>query len=259
LARVRFWNPGPLLEKGEDRPLGGDRDRVVTRESYLVLLLLILACATASSEPTEPTEPTETTETTMRMLRVVFRDISPGVDAASFAGQPRTLYRVGQRYGRMEHPLDPEVGVHALVIVNEPHMWVINRASGVGRYSVDPGPSYVFRAPVLLSRRRPVDITNPLRSLEFGREFEFLRAHGVTPIETQGAEGTKVDRYEVALDDFTLIVIASPGGEVPSELRILKGDDLHRAYRYDEYQRDLTADISLFLPPKGVRILGRPR
>jgi len=189
------------------------------------------------------------------MVKLVFRSRSPGVDAASPAGQPRTLYRVGRGYGRLEHPPDPEKGTRMLVIVNEPHTWVIDLERGVGQYGRDPGPTYFFHAPVLPPPAGP----DSLRSLEFGREFEFLGAHGAQPTRTVEADGSEAERYEVSFEPFKLVVLAIPGSEVPRALRIFDGAELVAAWDYDSYERDLDPDPALFRPPEGVRIFKRSK
>jgi hypothetical protein len=190
------------------------------------------------------------------MARIVYRNLSPGVEADSAASQPRTLFRVGQHFGRMDYPPDPDAGTHLVVIVNEPQVWVVDRERKTVVESRDPGPSYVFRAPVLKSAKGE---PNPLILLEFGREFDFLRALGAEPAQTETADGAKADRYEVAIEDFTVVLIASPGSQIARELQIFKDGELHRAFHYDTYELDLDPDPRLFRPPQSVRPAGQPR
>ena len=37
-----------------------------------------------------------------KMVRIVVRDATPGVDPDSFAAQPKTIYRLGSKYARTE-------------------------------------------------------------------------------------------------------------------------------------------------------------
>jgi len=48
-----------------------------------------------------------------KMVRIVTRDESPGVTAGSFRAQPKTLYRLGIRYGRVEELPNPATGLHS--------------------------------------------------------------------------------------------------------------------------------------------------
>jgi hypothetical protein len=189
------------------------------------------------------------------MARIVFRNLSPGVEADSAAGQPHTLLRAGQRLGRLDYPPNPDAGTHLVVIVKEPDIWVIDRKRKTVVQTRDPGPSYVFRAPVL----KPKDQPSPLPSLEFGREFDFLRAHGAVPAQTETADGAKADRYEVAIEDLTVVLIASPGSRIARELQIFKDGELYRAFHYDTYELDLEPEPGLFLPPQNLRPAGQPR
>jgi len=189
------------------------------------------------------------------MARIVFRNLSPGVEADSAASQPHALYRVGRRVGRIEYPPNPDAGTHLVVIVNQPDVWLIDLERKTVLQSLDPDPSGVFRAPVLKSKDQP----SPLPSLEFGREFDFLRAHGAVPAQTETADGAKADRYEVAIKDLTVVLIASPRSQIARELQIFKDGELHRAFHYDTYELDLELDPRVFLPPQNLRPAGQTR
>jgi len=189
------------------------------------------------------------------MARIVFRNVSPGVAADSAARQPHTLFRVGQRLGRLDYPPNPDAGTHLVVIVNEPRIWVVDRGHKTVAESRDPGPSYVFRAPVLKAKDQP----SLLPSLEFGREFDFLRTHGAVPAQTETADGAGADRYEVAIEDLTVVLIAAPGQRIARELQISKDGKLYREFHYDTYELDLEPDIRLFLPPRDLRPVGQPK
>ncbi len=93
----------------------------------------------------------------------------PDVPRVSFAARPKTLYRVGDNFGRIEEELDPDRNVQGLTIVTEPKIWVINLRNKTGLFMIDPGPLYVFRAPVIPPGRPGQE--QPLKDFEFGREY----------------------------------------------------------------------------------------
>src|SRR5215813_14036174 len=84
-----------------------------------------------------------------KMVRIVTRDATPGIDPQSFPALPKTLYRLGNGRGRVEEMPDPARSVHGLIVVNEPDGWIVNLHDKTGRHLVDPGSSLIFRAPIL--------------------------------------------------------------------------------------------------------------
>jgi len=187
-----------------------------------------------------------------KMVKVVFRNVSPGVQADSFEGGPRTLYRLGEGYGRMEYPQDSK-GQHPLMVVASPDFWLVDLAGKTARHQTDSGPSQLFRAPVV-----PPETALPaLRKLEFGREFEFLEARGATVAEVEAPSGGRLDRYEAPVGNLRVLVFTKPGERRVSALEILEARKVRLSYRYDEYRDDLEPDLTLFRLPPDVRVLDR--
>lgn len=83
------------------------------------------------------------------MTKVVVRLESSDVPKGSFAAQPKTMYRAGTRYCRIEELPDTEHGIHGLVVINEPDAWMINLLTKTAQYEADPGPTFICRLPVL--------------------------------------------------------------------------------------------------------------
>src|SRR5262245_35832646 len=75
-----------------------------------------------------------------KMVRITYANVAPGLDPRSFAAQPKTLYRLGSKYGRIEERADAVRGVHGLVVVQEPDIWTIDLMKRVGQHIVDAGP-----------------------------------------------------------------------------------------------------------------------
>jgi hypothetical protein len=76
------------------------------------------------------------------VTRIVTRYLSPVIQPGSFGAKPKTLYIASDGYSRTEEEPDPEQGVHGLIIVSEPDVWMINLFDHTGRHIVDPGPTY---------------------------------------------------------------------------------------------------------------------
>lgn len=222
-------------------------------------LFLLALWSSACGLPDAPEAPVSRAPQPLPQARkVVFRDVSPGVDPTSPAGQPVTLYRLGQRWGRVEYPPDRARNKHPLVVVNEPDIWIMDRAEGVGRRLRDAGPSYVFHAPVI-EREAASTYPQPVRQLEFGGELEFVRAHGARPQPARSENGVEIDHYQVDMEDAVSVILVTPRGvAVPLRLGIFRDQALERGFEYLEYRDDVPASPEMFQPPPGIRIVESP-
>ncbi len=218
------------------------------RSTCAPILMLLVACSGAAGPG--PGQEEHYFPPAVRMTMLVFRDVTPGVDPASFEAQPRTLYRLGERFGRMEYPVNGEQGVHLLAIVNEPHIFAINQLDGTGRHTIDPGPTYVFRAPMF----KKEDVPPPLGELEYGREIEFLKAHQATASQVVGEDGRPRKQHEATFGEVRVVAIGPAGSTAVETLQVYQADELVHSVQYDAYRTDLPPRAELFRPPEGVRI-----
>jgi hypothetical protein len=63
------------------------------------------------------------------MNRITVQLDGPEIPQDSFARKPKTIYRAGSRYCRVEEAADPEHNIHGLLILNEPNAWMVNLAT----------------------------------------------------------------------------------------------------------------------------------
>src|ERR1035441_3745446 len=82
------------------------------------------------------------------MTKLMVKSESPDTPKDSFASQPKRMYRTGTGYCRIEENPDPEHGIHGLMIINEPDVWMINRLDKTARHIVDAGPTFNCRLPI---------------------------------------------------------------------------------------------------------------
>jgi len=208
------------------------------------ILLLLGACfLLAHASPAQ--------SSSAKMTMIVMRDTSPDVPRTSFAAKPRTLYRIGDTYGRIEEEPDPDRNIRGLIIVSEPKIWIINLRDKTGRFMIDPGPSHVFRAPVIPPEEPGQQ--QPLRDLEYGREYEFLHANHAIP-GNETVDGKSYDKLCLAIDGFTISLLSHAGEERPYRMTVIKGQNLVLQVDYDYYRRDLEPQMTLFEPPRNIRI-----
>jgi hypothetical protein len=98
----------------------------------------------------------------------------------SFARKPKTIYRAGSTYCRVEEAPNPKDNIHGLLIVNEPNAWIVNLATKTARHTVDPGPTFNCHLPIfsgpISNASDTVDYTK--LGLEFGYELEYFKKMG---------------------------------------------------------------------------------
>ena len=189
--------------------------------------------------------------TSNKMTKIVTRDTSPGIPVSSFILKPKTLYRIGETYGRIEEELDPALNIHGLIIISEPKMWIINLWDKTGQQIVDPGPTYVFRASII-----PPEGPNqepPLRSFEYGQEYEFLRSNNASQTK-EILQDKSYDKLYLSKDGYSISLLSFTGEDRPFRVTVCKGKNVVIQVNYDYYKRDLEPQMSLFVPPNDIKI-----
>lgn len=177
-----------------------------------------------------------------KTLKVVTRIDAPEFPADHFARRPKTLYRLGEKYGRIEEELNPLTGLHLLIVVNEPDMWMVNRADKTGQHAVDPGPTYRFRAPALGAVK-----SDHWNSFEVGCEVPFMEnVKGVR----KTTDDTGTVRYEYEAEGVKASLLVGKN-RIPQQLTVTTADDRYTVL-YDVYEQSADADTTLFQKPEGI-------
>jgi hypothetical protein len=190
-----------------------------------------------------------------KLMRIVTHDVTPSVALESFLRKPKTLYRMGTKYGRVEEPSNPRTGIHLLVVVNEPDVWMVNLRDRTGRHIVDPGPTFNFRAPVFEKEGMPP----LLETLELGCERAFLKANGAKLGSSDTVRGRRCALHSVELGDFRVALCLDTATEKPMRASVYERNLLLFAMEYDTYQDDLAPDPTLFAQPRGITFPGMAR
>jgi hypothetical protein len=208
-----------------------------------VLFAAFLVCATAFSQELPKT-----------MTKMVVQLQSPDVPAGSFAAMPKTMYRAGTQYCRIEEQDDSAQKIHGLTIVNEPDAWMINLETHSGKHMVDPGPTYNCRLPIFASlvSAIPEEESKDIVALEFGLEQEFFKAKGATPHPGGVQQGQQTTAYVVHIGEssFALLTYGTP--ERPLAVAWTRGDK-NEIFWYSGYGQ-VDFDPTLFAKPEGVKI-----
>src|ERR1700720_1001379 len=115
------------------------RDSRFRRRNSLFTFILAVTCICALTVAADE----------LRMTKIVFRSMNPDTAPDSFGAQPKTLYRAGNKYLRIEEAPDPARGIHNLRIAREPDAWAINLLDNTARHIIDPGPTFFARLPII--------------------------------------------------------------------------------------------------------------
>jgi hypothetical protein len=116
------------------------------------------------------------------MTKMVVQLQSSEVPADSFAAKPKTMFRAGTQFCRVEEAPDPEHGIHGVMITNEPDAWMVNLETKSAQHMVDPGPTFNCHMPIFarLHSDLPEEEARQIGRLEFGFELEFFKSQGAT-------------------------------------------------------------------------------
>jgi outer membrane lipoprotein-sorting protein len=171
-------------------------------------------------------------------------------DSASFAAQPKILWRAGTKYARIAESPDLQNHIQGLIIIREPDAWMLNLSGKSGKHIVDSGPSLVVRLPIF---DRHTGIKSKLNELEFGMELDFFARNNATHSAGVVIEGNPTDRYDVAISDAKLILWTDAKSKKPLRVSLIDGKQ-SQAYQYLFYDDNLPFDPSLFQPPDGISI-----
>lgn len=196
-----------------------------------LIVVLILSLTLAAEQPKS-----------MIKIEVILQ--SPDVPATSFGAKPKIMYRAGSKYCRIEEQSDPDHGIHALVIVNEPDAWMVNLISKTAKHVIDPGPT--------LNCRLPIFADDPRLALEFGKELEYFRSKGAVSEKGPVMQTKETTAYKLDLEGIDLGMFTYGTPERPLAVVRVRGEK-SEIFWYSGYG-DLPFDLELFTKPDNVRI-----
>jgi hypothetical protein len=189
------------------------------------------------------------------MTKLVIHLQSPNVPEADFAVQPKTIYRAGNRYCRIEEVPDMEHDIHGVVVINEPDTWLVNLATKRAEHQLDHGPTFNCRLPVFVSGediKSAVDVRSQLMGLEFGRELAYFEERGAIPESGPILKGKTTTVYTVGIGDSQLLLFTSGNPEKPVAVARQRGTK-REVYWYETYE-EVSFDPQLFAKPEGIKI-----
>ncbi len=186
---------------------------------------------------------------------VVQLEPSGGVAPNRFAAKPKTIFRAGTQFCRTEEQPDPEHGIHGIVVINEPDVWMVNLVTNSAQHIVDPGPTFNCRMPIFADQlaNLPDESAKQLGSLEFGYELEFFKSKGATaqPGPVLQNQQTTAYKFHIGDSDVALFTYGTTP-ERPLAVGLTRGDQ-HEIFWYSGYGQ-VDFDPKLFAKPEHVKI-----
>jgi hypothetical protein len=209
--------------------------------AYLAVVGSVVATLAAASPPANLCAPAS-------LVHITVSNVSPGLDPASFAAKPKDYYRIGSDRLRIEEATDTADGIHALIVVAEPNVWLANLYNGTGKHVVDPGPTFIARAPLFGTA-----LGGKFAGLEFGCENDFIAANGVKVTRSEQVGGIAFDVYRIENESDAIEILERSGTNTPAYARYYRQGQLLIAIQYELYATGLPNDPALFSPPPNVR------
>lgn len=176
----------------------------------------------------------------------------PKVPEESLMAKPKEYWRAGSTMGRVEEPLDSQHHMHLAMLLLPPDFWQMELI-GKKATHITGGDKKDIHMPVFAG----VPSENPqtastIKSLEFGREFEFFKSHNAKKATKKNVAGQTIDQYVYPIDKFTFTLDADPKTNVPQRIAFTMGGKT-MALQYLKYET-VPFDPATFKPPAGMQI-----
>lgn len=179
----------------------------------------------------------------------------PDAPAGSFAAKPKVLCRSGMTYCRVEEAPDPEHGIHGVLIISEPQIWMVNLMTKTAQHGVDPGPTFNCHMPLFpaVTPQTVDDESNQVMALEFGLELEFFKGKGAIAEKGPVLQGKETTAYRATIGKVDLALFTYGNPEHPLAAARKRGDKSEIVWFSGYGPMDF--DPKLFAKPEDVKIV----
>lgn len=183
------------------------------------------------------------------MTKMVVRLGGPGIAPGSIAAMPKTIFRAGEDYVRIEDPPDARQKIQKLTIITGHDAYSVNLIDRRGTHAVEQSGTSDMRVPVVL----PFDSKHrlgKLDSVEFGAEYDFFVAAGAQKINGPMINAKATDAYVLQTPLGTARLIMRPETHTPIYLRWDTPEGPYQ-YEYIAYE-EVPFQSQLFTKPVGI-------
>ena len=206
---------------------------------------LCFAMQVSGGQNSPPSQPPAT------MTKMLVRLTAPGIKPKSHAALPRTIYRAGEHFARMEDPPDSHQGLEKVTIIAEPDAYSINLFGKTGTHAIDQGGDHDLHLPIVL----PFDLKHQLGDLdrlEFGDEFDFFTHAEATKQPGPLINAKATDAYHLGPAEGNATLIVKAGTKIPIKLTWQMPDGTY-SYEYTTFAT-VPFDPKLFSKPAGIKL-----
>ena len=149
---------------------------------------------------------------------------------------------------------DPQHGIHGLVIINEPDIWMVNLLAKKAKHYVDSGPTFNCQMPMFQGDevKSASDVKSPLLELEFGQELDYFKKKGAAPKEGPVLRDKPTTVYAVEIGGSRLLLFTTGTPERPWAVARQHGN-AREIFWYGIYEQP-PFDPRLFAKPVDVKI-----
>ncbi len=193
------------------------------------------------------TDSSHKTETPKTMVKAVVRLKGPDVREGSFAAMPKTVYRAGPHFARIEDPPDARQQLQKLTIIAEPDAYSVNLLDKKGTHAIDQGGAGDIHLPIVFDPTRKLTALN---RLEFGDELEFFKNNDAVKTAGPIVNAEPTDEYQITADDGEATLVTKSGSNRPIKISWKAANGVYE-YEYMSYS-ELPFDPALFKKPAGV-------
>lgn len=185
-----------------------------------------------------------------KLMKIVTEDRSPAIPSGNFASLPKTLYRLGSTYARIEEQRDVANNTHGLIVVNGRDSWIANLATGKGKHAVDPDETPAVRVPLFAAFASTPGFPRDLLDLEFGCETAFFQSRKSPELPLVGGSERRV-KQAFGVGEWVAVLVRAERSTIPDTVFLFKGDHIVSAFKYTEYEEG-PPNLQLFTKPEGV-------
>ena len=199
-------------------------------------LFLSLSMLSAADQPAPTT-----------MIKAVVRLAGPRIKPGSQAALPKTIYRGGPHYARIEDPPNAREQMQKLTIISEPDAYSVNLIDKKGTHAIDQGGGDDLHLPVIFD---PTGKLKSLNRLEFGEEYDFFQDAGAEKHAGPIINAKPTDAYVMPTEGGSATLVVRSGTHVPVTISWETKDGAY-TYEFITYE-ELPFDATLFAKPKGI-------
>ena len=183
------------------------------------------------------------------MTKMVVRLMGPDIRPGSYSALPKTIYRAGAHYARIEDAPDAKQKMQKLTVIVEPDAYSANLIDKTGTHAIDQGGVNDLHLPIVL----PLDPKHKLGNLdriEFGDEAEFFEAARAEKQAGPVINSKATDAFVLKSSEGSATLVLRGGTETPVSLSWQTPEGTYK-YEYISYE-DVPFQADLFAKPRGI-------